>query len=92
MAPLLAKHFTVVCPDLRGFGKSQKTADAYDYEAAFKRAKARDCVALMKYLGYVFLISRAMTEAATPPFEPRWINHKRPGSLLYWTEFQFWKR
>lgn len=43
VAPLLAKHFTVVCPDLRGFGKSQKFADAYDYEASSKRAKARDC-------------------------------------------------
>lgn len=52
VAPLLAEHFTVVCPDLRGFGKSQKLADAYDYEAASKRAKARDCVALMKYLGF----------------------------------------
>lgn len=52
VAPLLARHFTVVCPDLRGFGKSSKPADAHDHEASSKRAKARDCVALMEHLGF----------------------------------------
>lgn len=52
VAPLLARHFTVVCPDLRGFGKSSKPSDAHDYEASSKRAKARDCVDLMKHLGF----------------------------------------
>ena len=52
VAPLLARHFTVVCPDLRGFGKSSKPADPHHYEASSKRAKARDCVDLMKHLGF----------------------------------------
>lgn len=52
VAPELAKHFTVVCPDLRGFGQSSKPLDPFDYEASSKRAKARDCVALMQYLGF----------------------------------------
>jgi haloacetate dehalogenase len=52
VAPLLAKSFTVVCPDLRGFGKSSKPANPHDYEAFSKRAKARDCVALMDRLGF----------------------------------------
>lgn len=52
VAPLLARSFTVVCPDLRGFGKSSKPADPHDYEAFSKRAKGRDCVALMESLGF----------------------------------------
>ncbi|ROM34141.1 alpha/beta hydrolase [Pseudomonas poae] len=52
VAPLLASSFTVVCPDLRGFGKSAKPADPHDYEAFSKRAKGRDCVALMDTLGF----------------------------------------
>lgn len=52
VAPLLARHFTVVCPDLRGFGKSSKPVDPRDHAASSKRAKAADCVALMAHLGF----------------------------------------
>lgn len=52
VAPILAEKFTVVCPDLRGFGKSGKPANPYDHEASSKRANARDCVALMEHLGF----------------------------------------
>jgi haloacetate dehalogenase len=52
VAPLLAARFTVVCPDLRGFGRSSKPADTPDHAGSSKRAKARDCVALMKALGH----------------------------------------
>ncbi|WP_438300132.1 alpha/beta fold hydrolase [Pseudomonas sp. NMS19W] len=52
VAPLLADFFTVVCPDLRGFGKSSKPTDPHDNEAFSKRAKGRDCVALMESLGF----------------------------------------
>jgi len=52
VAPLLATSFTVVCPDLRGFGKSSKPANRNDYEASSKRAKGRDCVALMEKMGF----------------------------------------
>jgi haloacetate dehalogenase len=52
VAPILAEHFTVLCPDLRGFGKSGKPSDPHDYEASSKRAKARDCVALMDHFGF----------------------------------------
>lgn len=52
VAPLLANYFAVVCPDLRGFGKSSKPVSPHDYEAFSKRAKARDCVALMERLGF----------------------------------------
>lgn len=52
VAPLLAEHFTVVCPDLRGFGQSGKPADDPAHEGSSKRAKARDSVALMSHLGF----------------------------------------
>jgi haloacetate dehalogenase len=37
---------------LRGFGRSSKPADAPDHAGSSKRAKARDCVALMRHLGH----------------------------------------
>jgi len=52
VAPLLARHFTVVCPDLRGFGESSKPADTADHAGSSKRAKAADCVQLMRRLGH----------------------------------------
>jgi len=52
VAPLLAKTHTVVCPDLRGFGQSSKPDDTPNHAGSSKRAKARDCVALMRKLGF----------------------------------------
>ncbi|WP_279482990.1 alpha/beta hydrolase [Aureimonas sp. SK2] len=52
VAPLLADRFTVVCPDLRGFGQSSKPQDTADHSGSSKRAKARDCVELMRHLGF----------------------------------------
>jgi haloacetate dehalogenase len=52
VAPVLAASHTVVCLDLRGFGQSSKPADTRDHSGSSKRAKARDCVALMKQLGF----------------------------------------
>ncbi|MFI0848939.1 alpha/beta fold hydrolase [Mesorhizobium sp. IMUNJ 23232] len=52
VAPLLAAHRTVVCPDLRGFGQSSKPAAAPDHSGSSKRAKAGDCIALMRRLGF----------------------------------------
>jgi haloacetate dehalogenase len=52
VAPLLADRFTVVCPDLRGYGESSKPLDEPDHAQASKRAMARDVVALMRRLGH----------------------------------------
>src|SRR5687768_16221377 len=52
VAPLLAGEFTVVCPDLRGYGESSKPPTTEDHEPYSKRAMARDCVALMRALGH----------------------------------------
>src|SRR5262245_28909883 len=52
VAPRLARDFTVVATDLRGYGDSSKPATAEDHEPYSKRAMARDQVALMAQLGY----------------------------------------
>jgi haloacetate dehalogenase len=48
----LAADFTVVCPDLRGYGGSTKPPSSDDHETSSKRAMARDAVALMAHLGF----------------------------------------
>src|SRR4051794_4992713 len=52
VAPLLAGERTVVCPDLRGYGRSAVPPDAPGHAQASKRAMARDAVALMRALGF----------------------------------------
>lgn len=47
MAPQIAGEFSVVCPDLRGYGDSDKPRDGYD-----KRTMARDIAELMRALGH----------------------------------------
>jgi haloacetate dehalogenase len=52
VAPRLAEEFTVVAPDLRGYGESSKPATTPDHEPYSKHAMARDAVALMEALGF----------------------------------------
>ncbi|MGY1813075.1 alpha/beta fold hydrolase [Blastococcus sp. SYSU D00820] len=53
VAPLLAAGgHTVVCPDLRGYGRSSKPPTAPDHAPYGKRAMAGDVVALMRRLGH----------------------------------------
>jgi len=53
VAPLLAEAgYTVVCPDLRGYGRSSKPPTTPDHAPYSKRAMAGDVVALMARLGH----------------------------------------
>ena len=53
VAPLLARRgFTVICPDLRGYGRSRGPAPTADHAAHSKRAAAGDVVAAVRALGY----------------------------------------
>ncbi|MHC3393674.1 alpha/beta fold hydrolase [Streptomyces lavendulocolor] len=53
VAPLLAERgFTVVCPDLRGYGRSRGPAPTADHTAHSKRAVAGDLVRVMDALGH----------------------------------------
>src|SRR5690242_7089248 len=47
VAPLLAGEFTVICPDLRGYGESPKPATGYS-----KREMAQDVLELAHSLGF----------------------------------------
>ena len=52
VAPILARSFQVICPDLRGYGKSDKPASDSSHSMYSKRAMAKDVVAIMKHLGH----------------------------------------
>jgi haloacetate dehalogenase len=52
VAPVLAGRFTVVCPDLRGYGDSDKPPGGPDHQGYSKRTMARDQVAVMAALGF----------------------------------------
>src|SRR5947209_3586430 len=52
IAPRLAEQFTVVIPDLRGYGDSSKPPAGADFAAYSKRALARDQVEAMAALGF----------------------------------------
>ena len=52
VAPLLAREFTVVAPDLRGYGDSSRPAPDAEHRAHSKRAMAQDQVEVMAALGF----------------------------------------
>ena len=52
IAPRLAEDFTVVAPDLRGYGDSSKPEDGPDHYNYSKRAMAQDLAEVMDKLGY----------------------------------------
>ena len=52
VAPELAKRYTVVVPDLRGYGDSGKMPDTPDHAGYSKRAMALDHVEVMKHFGF----------------------------------------
>ena len=52
VAPALAKHFTVIASDLRGYGASSKPQGLADHSTYSKRAMASDQAQLMNALGF----------------------------------------
>lgn len=52
VAPELAREYTVVCPDLRGYGDSSKPKGLPDHANYSKRAMALDMVEVMRALGH----------------------------------------
>jgi haloacetate dehalogenase len=52
VAPLLADSFTIVAPDLRGYGDSGKPATDAAHEPYSKRRMAADQIQVMKQLGF----------------------------------------
>ena len=52
VAPVLADQFTVVCPDLRGYGDSDKPSPDDGNERYAKRTMAQDQLEVMHQLGF----------------------------------------
>jgi haloacetate dehalogenase len=52
VAPLLADHFRLVLPDLRGYGDSEPAPDEPEQAQMGKRALADDVLAVMRALGH----------------------------------------
>ncbi|MGG5810402.1 alpha/beta fold hydrolase [Falsiroseomonas sp. CW058] len=52
VAPALARRFTVVCPDITGYGFSARRPVTPDHAPHAKRAMAADMLALMRGLGH----------------------------------------
>ena len=52
VAPQFARSYTVIAPDLRGYGDSSKPADGEGHANYSKRAMALDQVEVMKHFGF----------------------------------------
>ncbi len=52
IAPLLEKHFSLVIPDLRGYGESSGPAPDPEHHNYSKRVMAQDMISIMNEFGY----------------------------------------
>jgi haloacetate dehalogenase len=52
ITPLLTEHFTVICPDLRGYGRSGCPPSDKQHTPYSKRAMAKDMAAVIEQLGF----------------------------------------
>lgn len=52
VAPVLARRYAVICPDITGYGLSDKPPVTADHAPYSKRAMAADMLALMRGLGH----------------------------------------
>ena len=52
VVPALASHFSIVAPDLRGYGMSEKPASRPDHVPHSKRVMAEDQIAIMRAFGH----------------------------------------
>jgi haloacetate dehalogenase len=52
LAPLLARNFTVIMADLRGYGESSCPPSTRDHTPYSKRAMAKDMIEVMRQLGF----------------------------------------
>src|SRR4029450_4194394 len=87
IAPALAQTFTVVCPDLRGYGDSSKPESDAAHAPYSKRAMAADMVEVMRELGFPrFRLAghdRGGGGAEPPALRPHRARERRAGVRRY---------
>ncbi len=81
MAPLLAAHYRVICPDLRGYGRSDKPASDLTHQTYSKRAMAEDLVAVMEELGHQHFLIGAHDRGARVAHRLAMDHPERVGAL-----------
>src|ERR1700681_1380606 len=67
IAPRLAQRFTLVCPDLRGYGDSETLEGGKSHSNYSKRAMARDQVEVMQALALAQFAADAHDRAGRVP-------------------------
>jgi hypothetical protein len=88
VAPNLAEHFAVVCPDLRGYGDSAKPESAASHEPYSKRVMAQDQIELMNRLGSTASRWWATTAVHGSPGGWRSITPAPSAGSPSWTSFR----
>ena len=72
VADQLARTFTVVMMDLRGYGDSERVASDPGHHAYSKRAMADDALVVMRHHGFRSFSFWRMTAARASPTDWRW--------------------
>jgi haloacetate dehalogenase len=84
LAPELARHFTVVCPDLKGYGDSDAPPPSPDSGNYSKRVMGKEMRALMATLGhrrFAVALARVLDdEAPRPAAAPRPVSARFPSA------------
>ena len=75
IAPTLAKSFTVIAPDLRGYGDSSKPDGGPDHAAYTFRAMGEDAFDVMDHFGFSQFAWQVTTGARAWAFAWRLISH-----------------
>jgi haloacetate dehalogenase len=64
VAPILAKDYYVICPDLRGYGRSSKPASDPNHKTYSKREMAKDMLGIMDHFGFNYFLVGAHDRGA----------------------------
>lgn len=82
VAPILAQSYQVVCPDLRGYGRSDKPKTDPSHKPYSKRSMANDIVAVMQRLGHERFLVGAHDRGARVAHRLALDHSERVGSMV----------
>lgn len=87
VATELAEDFTVVVPDLRGYGDSSKPAAVPDHESYSKRVMAGDVIGLMDHFGFDSFDVAGHDRGGRVAYRLPWITPRSCVGSASWTSF-----